>query len=51
MSILNFIKSNINEIYVVGKMLLLVKDLYTQPFASTNLDTGVMCEDFCLRGW
>lgn len=49
MSILNFIKSNHNKMYVIGKMLLTVKDLYEQPYSSTTLGINIMFEDSCLQ--
>lgn len=51
MSILNFIKSNDNKMYAIGKVLVLVEDLYTQPISSLTLNIGIMSEDSRLQTW
>lgn len=37
--------------YIIGKMLLPVEDLYEQPCSSTTLGISIMVEDFCLQTW
>ncbi|EFN70498.1 hypothetical protein EAG_13819, partial [Camponotus floridanus] len=43
--------SNDNKMYAIGKVLVLVEDLYTQPISSLTLNIGIMSEYSHLQTW